>query len=399
MSLRIQGAVDNDVHPPLFGLAERVVSLYRVLATEHSVRLLCVVPNRSRGAVRERADGIEIERVRRAYTSVVWRAERAGLAPMFTVAYAHRAWGGTLAGRMDAEADVWSVDGLNLACLLERRARPLRVYLAQNVEADFFRNVGPGAGRFGAWAGLLAGVERRALHAADLVIAVSAEDAERLASLYGVPGERIEVVENGYDERRMRPPSAAERAAARATLGVREDEHVGVFVGSDVPHNREAARLLVERVYPEVTRAGRFRLVLVGGVAAAFAGAREPWLRCVPPVPDLLPWLHAADLGLNPVYRGAGSNVKLPGYLAAGLPVVTSAFGLRGYGDLAPCVEVAELSSMALAIQARPRPRPGTSERVARYAWATLGRRLADGYARRLGAAAGDGARSVGAPR
>lgn len=399
MSLRIQGAVDNDVHPPTFGLAERVFSLYRGLAREHSVRVLCVVPNRSVGPARERAEGVELVRAKRAYTSLAWRAERIGAAPMFAVAYWHRAFAGSLARLMDPEADVWSVDGLNLAALLERRARPLRVYMAQNVEVDFFRSAGPKVGASRSWAARLARLEERALRAADLVVAVSSEDAERLSRSYGVPAERFEVIENGYDDDRLHPPGADERRAARARFGLRDEEQVGVFVGSDFPHNRDAARLLVERVYPELAREGGHRLLLVGAVTRALERVREPWLIRVPPTPDLLACLHAADVGLNPVVTGGGSNVKLPAYLACGLPVVTTAFGLRGYRDLAPCVVTAEPGETAAALRARPQPRPGAAAALARYAWSALGRRLAGRYVQLLGRARAGVAEPAGSAR
>jgi hypothetical protein len=396
MSLRIQGAVDNDIHPPLFGLAERAFSLYRALAERHAVRVLCVVPNRSGGAPRERAHGVELVRARRAYTSLVWRMERAGWAPMFAVADWHRRWGGSLARALDAQADVWSVDGINLAWLLERRSRPLRVYLAQNVETDFFRTAGPRVTSPERWAARLHDLERRAVRAADLVVTVSHEDADRLSSLHDVPAERFEVVENGFDETRLHPPSLEERRAARARFGLRDEEQVGVFVGSDFPHNREAARLLIERVYPELAGAGRHRLLLVGGVAAAFANIGASWLTRVPPTPDLLACLHAADVGLNPVTGGGGSNVKLPTYLAAGLPVVTTPFGLRGYRPLSACVVQAEPSQLVAALHAGPRPHPGTAAAIAPFAWRALGRRLGERYERALGGATAAAALGAG---
>ncbi len=388
MSLRVQGAVDNDIHPPTFGLAERVFSLYRVLAGVHQVRVLCVVPNRSRAASRECVAGFELARVKRPYTSIAWRTERAGWAPLFAVSYWHRALGASLVRRLDPQADVWSVDGLNLTPLLERRARPLRVYLAQNVEVDFFRTAGAKVARWADWGSRLARLEERALGAADLVVTVSSEDAERLASLYRIPQERFLVIENGYDETRLHPPSTEERASARAHFGFRDTDHVGVFVGSDFPHNRAAARLLMERVYPPLAPEGH-RLVVVGGVNASLGRAEESWIRRVPPTPDLLVCLHAADVGLNPVTTGGGSNVKLPAYLAAGLPVVTTAFGLRGYSDLRPYVVVAESAQTSMAIQARPHSHPGTPAAITRYAWSALGGRLSRRYEQLLGRAAG----------
>jgi hypothetical protein len=98
--------------------------------------------------------------------------------------------------------------------------------------------------------------------------------------------------------------------------------------------------------------------------------------------------LHAADVGINPVSSGAGSNVKLPTYLAAGLAVVTSAYGLRGYPELAPHVIVAEAADLPEALRARPR---GWAARglsmpaaVSALAWGQLGERLGERLAAEL---------------
>ncbi|MEQ1883316.1 MAG: hypothetical protein ABL878_20375 [Burkholderiales bacterium] len=54
-----------------------------------------------------------------------------------------------------------------------------------------------------------------------------------------------------------------------------------------------------------------------------------------PETPDLGSVLAAADAGMNPVTAGGGSNVKVPAYLALGLAVISTAFGVRGYAALA----------------------------------------------------------------
>jgi hypothetical protein len=178
----------------------------------------------------------------------------------------------------------------------------------------------------------------------------------------------------------VRLPSAEERGQARAALGLAEREHAALFVGSNVAHNRDAARALVERVFPPLARDGHVLLV-AGAVGRALGARREPWLRVLGEVDDLLPVLHAADTGVNPVARGGGSNVKVPTYLAAGLAVITTRFGLRGYPELEPWVGVAEPEGFADALRARPAgwhargvALPGP---VADHAWGRLGETLA----------------------
>ena len=50
-------------------------------------------------------------------------------------------------------------------------------------------------------------------------------------------------------------------------------------------------------------------------------------------VPDLRARTAATEIALNPMVSGSGSNIKMFEYLAAGLPVVSTAFGARGAPD------------------------------------------------------------------
>ena len=40
--------------------------------------------------------------------------------------------------------------------------------------------------------------------------------------------------------------------------------------------------------------------------------------------------MRAADIGLNPMVSGSGTNLKIPEYLAFGLAVLSTNFGARG---------------------------------------------------------------------
>ena len=387
----IHGATDVDIHPPLFGGAQRCFGLYRGLARRHTVRVLCMVPNRSSGGSEERIEGVHILRRRAWYTALAWRLEQARLSPLFLAERGHRATVAVALRNLPEAPDVVMTD-LHLGGLRERGPARLRVHHAHNVEVDHFRSAGPPLLARGWWAGWLRSMEARAVATADVVVAASEEDAERLRSLYALPSSRVIVAPNGYDETGIRPPTAPARAQARAALGIAERETVCAFVGSDVPHNRAGLALLTGRVMPALAGGG-FRLLVIGRVARALAGRREPWLIARGETRALSGLLDAADVGLNPVVAGGGSNVKLPTYLGAGLAVVTTPHGLRGFDPLRPFVTVAEPAAMADALRERPvgwaRGADGAGATavpapVAAYAWGRIGERLGDAFAARL---------------
>jgi glycosyltransferase involved in cell wall biosynthesis len=388
MSGGVQGWVDNDVHPPTFGLSVRVFHLYRALARHRPVRVTCAVKRRDRGPARERAEGVELRRVKPYHPALFHYLERLRLAPLFLAHDAYRLWPARLTASADPEAQVWQFDSLALCSLYDRApGGVLRVYASQNVEAEWFERVGPRLVARRRWGRVLERIEGDAVRGADLVVAVSAEDRAGFLARYGAAPERVLVVENGFDPETVRPPRPGERERARADLGL-AGETALLFLGSDFPHNRQAVEALFRDLVPRLS-AARAVLFLAGSVAPRFAGrARgegEGRVRCFPPRPDPRPFLWAADIGLNPVTSGAGSNVKLATYLGAGLPVLSTPFGVRGYERLVPFVTVAETERFAEGIArglARPASPPAP---LADYTWDRLGEKLSAAYDALLG--------------
>src|SRR5262249_43715985 len=140
--LRLHLACDNDIHPPLFGATQRLFGLARGLATRASVRALCVVPNRSRGAREERIAGVDVRRVRSWHTSVAWWLERGRSAPVFTAEAGHRAQADRYRRALGESPDVLLCD-LALTGLFPGAGTALRVYHAHNVEAERWRSTAP----------------------------------------------------------------------------------------------------------------------------------------------------------------------------------------------------------------------------------------------------------------
>lgn len=397
--MRIQGVVDNNVWPPRMGHTVRVWNLYRELARcpdVEAVSVIAVLKSREKAVAREVREGVAIARVRPGYPSLFAWFERLGMAPQSLTAEGYRRWPGSLTRAWDGAADVFEVDSLPLSPLLARAPRgALRVYGSTNVELEWLERVGSRVARQPKWARWLEGLEREALGAADLVVAVSAADRDTFVARYGTDARKIVVVENGFDAGSLRPPTAEEKAGARGALGLADGEGGLIFVGTDFEHNRRAVAALFRFVVPHLARIGA-RLWIVGDVSAGFRGrARKEGagrVRAVPAQSDLTPWLWGCDVGLNPITTGAGSNVKLPTYLAAGLDVVTTPFGARGFERLLPWVTRAELEAFPQALAAPPPSRAGRDAVLASYSWGAQAKVFHDALAARL-AHAGTGAR------
>lgn len=384
--MRVHLACDNDIFPPRFGGTQRLFGLARGLATRAEVRALCVVPNRSTGATDEQAGGVAIHRCRAWYTSVAWWLERGHVAPLFTADLGHRAHAGAFRRALGEPADVLVCD-LGLTALLHGAPDTLRVYHAQNVEALRWREAGPRVLARGHWARVMSDLERRAVAESDLTVVCTDEDAAQMRALHRA--HDVEVIPNGFDETSAAPADAAQRRRARRTLGIADEAYVLAFVGGDWSANHEALAFLRREVLPAVARDGGV-LLAIGGVSRALIGSREPGLVAVGEAADLGAVLAAADVGLNPMAQGGGSNVKVPTYLAHGLAVVSTPFGMRGYAPLESAVVVTPREGFLEAVHSRPLGWAGRGVQapaaLADYAWGALGARLADRFATRLAA-------------
>ncbi|ANC32710.1 glycosyltransferase family 4 protein [Isoptericola dokdonensis] len=162
-----------------------------------------------------------------------------------------------------------------------------------------------------------------------VVVNLSAVEDAALRATYRRLAPRTTVIGNGVDLERYRPPDEAERARARAALGLAPDDVALVFVGHE--HDRKGLPVVLDAL---PLTDPRTHLVVVGGTADMTAGVRraarargvEARVHLLGRQPDPRPALHAADaLVLPTAYESYGLVVVEA--LACGLPVVATATG------------------------------------------------------------------------
>lgn len=169
--------------------------------------------------------------------------------------------------------------------------------------------------------------EYQLLCRADLVLACSTEDARRFTRIYDTSAAKIRVIPNGVMTRMRRPATEAEKSEVRRALGLPE-RLTAIFLGSAYGPNIDAARFIAEELAP---RLPDVTFVIAGGVGTVVESARANVLITKElSVADLSIWLSAADIAVNPMASGSGTNVKMFDFMAAALPVATTAVGARG---------------------------------------------------------------------
>lgn len=209
------------------------------------------------------------------------------------------------------------------------RARQAVVYDAHNVEALLRREI-LGGSPFGCEiANGVAVAEAFLCRDADLVVCCSEEDSTFFTSAYGIASDRVEVVPNGVFVRQIVPDER--RAQVRGIDKDRSVQPVVLFIGSEYPPNLEAVRFIVRTLAPALPEV--ILRICGGAAAAAGIGSDLPAnVRLVGRVSDAdkLRHLQDADVAVNPMFSGSGTNIKMFDFMAAGLPVVSTPIGARG---------------------------------------------------------------------
>lgn len=189
--------------------------------------------------------------------------------------------------------------------------------------------------RLRAWgrARALEHIERRAVPRAHITLASSMWDRMHLARLG--PADRVRVVTPWFN--------------ADALADIKPDTVVWgrlLFVGAlDRLPNQEAARWLVEEVWPDVrARHPDATLRVVGAHPPEWLqefAIADRRLTVTGYVPNLVREWAEADVAVSPSWVGGGLLVKVAAPLAAGRPVVTTPFGNEGVAAPASAIQIA----------------------------------------------------------
>lgn len=187
------------------------------------------------------------------------------------------------------------------------------VYSSQNVESRLKRDILAGHPVVDDLCQATEAAELFLLSRADMVTAVSADDAAHFAA---TPGAPVHVLVNGVSPLGM--------SAAPVRNGV-------VFTGSGHKPNREALEFVLSEVAPALRDTPFYVIGAVGENVPADSVPPNVVLTGVVTEERKNEILASAAVAINPMFSGGGSNVKLPEYFAWDLPVVSTAFGARGF--------------------------------------------------------------------
>lgn len=195
------------------------------------------------------------------------------------------------------------------------------IYSSHNVETEYHQFLNDS--RFGsALLKRFETIEEKAVNNSNFVVTTTKRDRDRFIDKYEGETEYI-VAPNATFRENIRQPQISE-----IKLRNSEKDTTALFVGTNHPPNVSAVEHILSFA-GEVSNTIQFRIV--GNVNEAFMGCDiPPNVKFDGYVRDLDPVFANSSIALNPMTEGSGSNVKLPEYLAKGIPVLTTPFGARG---------------------------------------------------------------------
>lgn len=318
------------VYPPISGGQGRVFHLYKYVARSFDVVILCLSDRRSNKTL---APGLQEIQVPKSFPHCRLEHELFREIGFVTCAITPKAASLTPEYSHVVKEQLKDADIVILSHpylykeTQELGADRMILYDAHNVESELHRQILPASLSY-----LLADIEqseKAACEQSRLIATCSQEDAGKLASLYSISPGKFIVVPNGADIGAIPFVSYEHRQRLKAAQNM--PQPCAVYTGSKFPPSVRAAEQVIElaKALPGV------KFLLIGSLCEALTSRKLPGnvaLLGVVSEQEKYRMFSLADVSLNPVQSGSGTNLKMLEYMAAGLPVITTYLGSRGIG-------------------------------------------------------------------
>ncbi|WNB91063.1 glycosyltransferase family 4 protein [Bacillus sp. NEB1478] len=160
--------------------------------------------------------------------------------------------------------------------------------------------------------------EKKLVNAADLVFATSETEKNSFINMYKKNPQQVKIAPNGIDANVWLPRS--EIANKRPQV---------FFIGSCYPPNIESVEYIIHQL---ADRCPAMEFMIAGACCHSFSNITKYNVKLLGRIPhkQKLKFFSNVDLAINPMFTGAGVNLKTLEFLSAGLPLISTKFGVRG---------------------------------------------------------------------
>jgi glycosyltransferase involved in cell wall biosynthesis len=159
-------------------------------------------------------------------------------------------------------------------------------------------------------------LEKKLVSKAQIVFATSTTEKRKFQELYKVPSSHIKLAPNGINP---------EDFLTRDETIIKK---TALFIGSGHPPNLEAVKFIIEQLAPNAPDV----LFLVAGSCGDSFSSTLPNLKLLGRVDEEKKEhiFKTSDIAINPMFSGAGTNLKTLEFLSMGIPMVSTDVGVRG---------------------------------------------------------------------
>lgn len=347
-------ALTYSVFPPKNGGQSRVFGLYKNLARNYDVELVCMVPHSAKRTRKLIAPHLVENTVPMSQeTEVKWAdfESKSGVssADMSVLLFGDRTpeYADTLRtlGR-DAE---WIISCHPYPLPFIKAALPDKklIYEAQDVEYVIKKGMYQSNPDTESALSRLFDTEKECCLNSLFTMVCSEADRQKLIEFYGADPSRLIVIANGVSTDEIEYVGIPERLALKKQYGL-SGVKIGIFMGGWHEPNLLACKALI-REAGNITDA---KIFLLGSQCQYFDGQSLPenvgLMGFVSPE-EKRRIFSLVDFALNPVMFGSGTNVKMFDYFAAGIPIISTSFGTRGI-DRKDLMIIAENEDLGRAI-------------------------------------------------
>lgn len=166
-----------------------------------------------------------------------------------------------------------------------------------------------------------------AVNQANHIVVTAPEDLQGLVQKYGMSPLKATLIPNGVDCAKLVPANLLLREKRKLELGLSERKVV-VFSGSMHRPNVEAVQQIINWV--DNWHGDRICFLIVGTIGRMFTHIQHPLIKFTGSVEQTKPFFEAADIAINPMTSGSGTNLKQLEFMAMGLPTIATPIGVRG---------------------------------------------------------------------
>lgn len=212
--------------------------------------------------------------------------------------------------------------------LLKKHTSKPIIYESQNVEYNLKKNMLEPTSYNQELLKKVYETEKECFKEAFLVTSCSKEDAKNFVKLYGEIKKDIPFVPNGVDLDSVEFYSKKRKLHHKKYHGY-ADKKVAIFMGSEHQPNIVATKEILKLALdtPDIL------YIIIGGLKAAFENKQTPKnviFTGLVTNKEKDMYLSIADIALNPMLTGSGTNLKMLDYMASGIATISTKVGARG---------------------------------------------------------------------